>query len=120
MGKIILILLIVFGAAMAIPSTRAQLEDAAAPVLNKFRSRIVPGRLEVMVDQLTVRLERGEGLPASWEGWLRRDYSSTAEDPWGNLYYIESGRRGFTVGSMGPDGLQGTEDDIRLESRQGR
>lgn len=120
MGKIILILAVVFGAAMAIPTTRAKITDAAQPVMNNFRSRIVPGRLEVMADQLDVRLERGEGLPSSWEGWLRRDYSSVPEDPWGNLYYLESGRRGYTVGSNGPDGVRGNEDDITLERQTGR
>lgn len=120
MGKIILILVVVFGAAMAIPSTRAKLEDAAAPAMNAFRARIVPGRLETMADQLEVRLERGEGFPGSWEGWLRRDYSSVPEDPWGNLYYLESGRRGFTVGSSGADGVRGNEDDITVERQTGR
>lgn len=120
MGKIVLILLVIFGAAMAIPSTRAKLEHAAAPVMNRVRAKMVPSRLNTMADQLDVRLQRGQGLPASWEGWLRRDYSGVPEDPWGNLYYLESGRRGFTVGSMGPDGERGTEDDITVEHRQGR
>lgn len=120
MGKIIFILLILLGAAMAIPSTRAKMTEAAAPVMDKFRAKIVPGRLETMADQLEVRLSRGQDLPTSWEGWLRRDYSSVPEDPWGNLYYIESGRLGFTVGSTGPDGVQGNEDDIREERRRSR
>lgn len=120
MGKIILILVIVFGAAMAIPSTRAKMEDAARPVMDKFRGKLVPKRLDVMANQLDVRLSRGQGLPGNWDGWLRRNYSGIPEDPWGHLYYIESGRRGFTVGSMGPDGVQGTEDDITVEHRQRR
>jgi len=120
MGRIILFLLVILGAAMAIPATRTKLTDAAAPLVNKVKAKIVPGRLEVMADQLEVRLGRGQGLPASWEGWLRRDYSSVPEDPWDNIYYIEVGRRGFTVGSMGPDGIQGNDDDITVERRQGR
>ena len=120
MGRIIFILVIVFGAAMAIPSTRAKMEDAARPVMDKFRVKLVPKRLEVMADQLDVRISRGQGLPSSWDGWLRRDFSGVPEDPWGNIYFLESSRRGFTVGSMGPDGVQGTEDDITVEHRQGR
>ena len=120
MGKIILILFVVLGAAMAIPSTRAKLTDAAAPIMNGFRGKLVPGRLEAMVDQLNTRMERGAGMPDSWEGWLRRDYSGEAQDPWGNPYYLENGRRGYTVGSMGPDGVQGTEDDITREHRTAR
>ena len=55
------------------------------------------------------------GLPDRFDGWLRRDYSSSEFDPWGNMYYLETSRRGYTVGSMGPDGVQGTEDDTRVE-----
>lgn len=120
MGKIILFLIVLLGAAMAIPSTRAKIEEAATPVMDGFRARLVPSRLSAMADQLEARLKRGEGLPASWDGWLRRDYSGVPEDPWGNLYYLENGRRGFTVGSMGPDGEKGTEDDIRETRRLGR
>ena len=42
------------------------------------------------------------------------------EDPWGNIYYLESNRRGYTVGSMRPDGIQGNADDITEERRYGR
>lgn len=120
MGKIIFILLVVLGAAMAIPPTRAKINDAATPIIDNFRAKIVPARLKTMADQLDVRLSRGTALPASWEGWLRRDYSNVPQDPWGNLYYLESNRRGYTVGSMGPDGIQGNDDDITEERRQGR
>ena len=60
---------------MAIPSTRAKLVDAGTPVMDRVRAKLVPRRLEVMADQLDVRLERGQGLPTSWDGWLRRDFS---------------------------------------------
>jgi hypothetical protein len=120
MGKIFMILLVLLGAAMAIPSTRAKITDAGTPIMDKFKAKMVPRRLEVMSDQLNVRLERGQGLPSSWDGWLRRDFSGAPEDPWGNLYYLESNRRGFTVGSMGPDGVQGNADDITVERREGR
>ena len=111
---------IVLGAALAIPTTRAKINDAALPIIDNFRGKIVPGRLKVMADQLDVRLSRGESLPAGFEGWLRRDYSSVAEDPWGNYYYLETNRRGYTVGSMGPDGIQGSDDDFTEERRTGR
>jgi len=120
MGKIFLFLLVLLGAAMAIPATRAKINDAAIPIIDNFRGKIVPGRLKVMADQLDVRLSRGESLPAGFEGWLRRDYSSVPEDPWGNIYYLETNRRGYTIGSMGPDGIQGNVDDIREERRTGR
>ena len=70
-----------------------------------------------MADQLDVRLSRAEGLPTGFEGWLRRDYSGVAQDPWDNVYYLQTGRRDYTVGSMGPDGVQGTGDDIIVKRR---
>lgn len=113
--KLIMLLFVVLAVAMAVPSTRAQIEsDAIRPVMDAIGSRIVPGRLEAMADQIDSRLGRGEGLPGNFEGWLRRTYTSSEFDPWDNLYYLQSSRRAYTVGSMGPDGVQGSEDDITV------
>lgn len=113
--KLIMLLFVVLAVAMAVPSTRAQIEsDAIRPVMDAIGSRIVPGRLEAMADQIDSRLGRGEGLPGNFEGWLRRNYTSSEFDPWDNLYYVRSSRRAYTVGSMGPDGVQGSEDDITV------
>ena len=113
MKKLIMLLFVVLAVGMAVPSTRAQIEaKAIQPVMDQIGNRIIPGRLEAMADQLDVRLQRAEGLPAGFDGWLRRDYSSSEFDPWGNLYYLQAGRRSYRVGSMGPDGVQGTDDDI--------
>jgi len=113
--KLIMLLFVVLAVAMAVPSTRAQIEaNAIQPVMDEIGNRIVPGRLEAMADQLDVRLQRAEGLPSNFEGWLRRDFSSSELDPWDNLYYLQPNRRGYTVGSMGPDGVQGTEDDTTV------
>jgi hypothetical protein len=120
LGKIILLLIVVLGIGMAVPSTRAKMTDQAAPFLNKFKAKLVPGRLKVMADQLAIRVNRGEGYPSSWEGWLDRDYTSVPQDPWGALYYLVTSRSGFTVGSKGPDGIQGNGDDITVTRRLDR
>ncbi len=119
-GKLILLIILVLGIAMAVPSTRNAMMEKAAPVMNGVKAKLVPRRLETMADQLTVRVSRGEGFPGSWEGWLKRDYSGVPEDPWGNLYYFQQGRGSFTVGSMGPDGVQNNEDDIKVTRQLGR
>jgi hypothetical protein len=80
----------------------------------------VPRRLQVMADQLDVRLSRAEGLPDNFEGWLRRDYSGPETDPWGNSWYLLPGRSSYTVGSMGPDGLPRTDDDLTETRNQAR
>jgi hypothetical protein len=98
---------------MAVPSSRARIqEEAVTPVMDAVGTRLVPRRLTAMADQLDVRLSRGEGIPTVFEGWLRRDYSGPELDPWEHPWFIEVGRREYTVGSMGPDGELGTGDDI--------
>ena len=113
--KLVMMLFVLLAVGMAVPSTRAEIEARAIqPVKDNIGARIVPGRLEAMASQLNVRLGRAEPLPGNFVGWLRRDFSSSEMDPWGNIYFLEAGRRAYTVGSMGPDGIQGTEDDITV------
>lgn len=110
--KLFLMLLLLLGVGMAVPSTRARIEDSIQPIKDNIGGRIVPRRIEAMANQLDVRLGRAEGLPPDFPNWLRRDYTGSPFDPWGNRYYLIAGRRDYTVGSMGPDGEQGTPDDI--------
>ena len=113
--KLLLFALAVLAVAMAIPSSRAEIQARAiTPVLDNIGARIAPGRLEAMADQLDVRLGRGEGLPGAFEAWLRRDYTGPELDPWENPWFIDQGRRSYTVGSMGPDGEKGNADDITV------
>ena len=112
--KLLMLCLVLFAVAMAVPSTRAQIQaGAVTPVFDAIGVRLAPGRLDVMANQLDVRLSRGERLPdGNFAAWIRRDYSGADLDPWDNPWYLLVGRRDYTVGSMGPDGQQGTEDDI--------
>lgn len=114
LGKIILLVIAALGIGMAVPSTRATMMEKAAPVMDGFKAKLVPARLEAMADQLEVRVNRGEGFPNNWESWLQRDFTSAPEDPWGHLYYLQQSRGSFTVGSVGPDGSQNTSDDIKV------
>jgi Type II secretion system (T2SS), protein G len=115
--KLILLALLLFAVGMAIPKTRARMVEAVTPLMDRFRLKLVPSRLDSMADQLEARLGRGEPYPGNWEGWLRRDFSGTPEDPWGNVYYLKHDQRGFTVGSAGPDGIPNNGDDITEERR---
>ena len=98
---------------MAVPSLRADLQDFVRPYVDAVKAKYVPRQLRVMADQIDARLRRAEGLPdANFSGWLRRFYTGSETDPWGNEYYLMSTPRDYWVGSMGPDGEQGTDDDI--------
>jgi hypothetical protein len=112
--KLLLLSILVFGVAMAVPSTRARIQGGVfQPIMDSIGERLVPRRLDAMADQLDVRLSRAERLPAdNFAAWVRRDYTGPETDPWGNPWYLQVGRRDYTVGSMGPDGQQGTGDDI--------
>lgn len=112
--KLLMLALTGFAVAMAVPTTRAEIAGWTVPVTDAIGEKLVPRRIEVMADQLDVRLGRGEGLPERFDGWLRRDYSGSELDPWGNLYFLAPGRRDYTVGSMGADGVQGTADDMTV------
>ena len=114
MGKLFLFILLVLGIGMAVPKTRKMMEDRARPVLDHFKAKLVPSRLGAMADELGVRVSRGEGYPPSWSLWLEKDFTGNPEDPWKHEYYLKQDRDGFTVGSMGPDGIQGNADDITV------
>jgi Type II secretion system (T2SS), protein G len=116
--KIVGVFVVLLIVGMAIPAARVQIFEAVSPVTDAVRSKMVPSKLEGMADQLEIKIRtKGPLRPGeeAWAQWLRTGYSGTPEDPWGNLYFVNIGRRGgFTVGSVGPDEELGTEDDITL------
>ncbi len=114
--KLLLLCLLALGVAMAVPSTRAQIQERAlTPIMDDIGRRLVPRRLDAMANQLDVRLSRAERLPVdNFSAWVRRDYTGPERDPWDNPWYLQVGRRQYTVGSMGPDGQQGTDDDLTV------
>jgi hypothetical protein len=114
MGKLILIVILALCVGMTVPRTRTIMEAQARPVLDHFKVKFVPGRLRAMADELGVRVSRGEGYPADWSHWLQRDFSGNPMDPWGHEYYLKQDVDGFVVGSMGPDGIRGNADDIKV------
>lgn len=118
----LMVALLVVG--MAVPQTRVRIIEGVSPVTNRVKAATVPSKLASMANQLEIRIRtRGPlaGGEGPWRGWLRTTYSGAPEDPWGNLYYLDMGRRGgFTVGSMGADGEKDTTDDITEERVQER
>jgi general secretion pathway protein G len=92
----------VIGASDEARITKAQTDvKTIADSIKQYR--VKEGRLPESLETLTTKNERGinyiEDLP---------------KDPWGNDYILRQGDtpRDFVVLSMGPDGSEGTEDDI--------
>ena len=112
--KLILFAFVAFGIGMAEPASRAKIQEAFKPVTDNLYGRLVPHRLEVMADQVDWGINRGEGFPDDFERWLEKVFTADPRDPWGNYYHLQSGRREYTLASMGGDGVLGTEDDISL------
>ncbi len=122
-GKLFLLIVVALAVAVTIPKTRAMLLQEAKPLVDRVKEKIVPGRLDSMVKELMAEVNRGEPLPTegkAWDQWLHYAYTGDAVDPWGHLYYLDVDRMGFTVGSMGPDGMKGDSDDITARHQNER
>jgi len=115
--RLFYLIFIAFGITMAVPSLRAEFTAVVTPHVDGLKARFVPRTLEAMANQLDARLRRGEGLPGNFEGWLNRDFTGSLTDPWGNVWYLQISPRDYFVASMGPDGVRGTDDDIREPPR---
>ncbi len=71
-------------------------------VVNTFYLMSSPNRLPNSLDELT------EGPRPLLE--------DPAVDPWGNPYiYVRHSNREFEIFSAGADGIEGTEDDVRID-----
>ncbi|RAL22816.1 hypothetical protein DL240_07945 [Lujinxingia litoralis] len=71
-------------------------------LVNSFYLTTSPNRLPNELEEMT------QGAAP-----LTKDIPS---DPWGSPYvYVKNGNRDFEIFSVGPDGSEGTEDDVRPE-----
>lgn len=79
-------------------------------------AEIEVGNLASMVEQHRL-MARPPELPGALDELAQGDPPTTRripDDPWGRPYmYKPDGRGDFAVWSVGPDGQDGTEDDIR-------
>lgn len=115
MFKIILMLLVGLAAALYFPRSRAVVMEYAAPVLNPAFRLATKAEMEKLSRDLR-NYERETGrLPEArqFSGWLEGRYAGDAtRDSWGNTYILIVRPRAFDIVSMGPDGRQGTSDDL--------
>jgi len=63
--------------------------------------RTIKKKYPTSLEDMEEELNPGEG-----------PYLRVEEDPWGNVYQLESDGKNIRVYSFGPDGNEGTEDDI--------
>jgi hypothetical protein len=114
--KIILILLVLFGAALYAPQTRPYVVETISPVVNPVLGWQTKGEMNRIVRELQTRLEQGSSLPAPGEAfnsWMdRRFVGGAALDAWGQPYTLQIRRDSVLLVSNGPDETTDTSDDI--------
>lgn len=110
----------------AVPGARAQISAAALPALDRMgpageflgepmRRAVAKSRAARILRVMASDYATGQPLPQEQEfgRWFETrlpDLDRT--DPWGNSYWFQRTRDTLTVGSSGPDGRRGTDDDI--------
>jgi hypothetical protein len=114
--KIILILLVLFGAALYAPQTRPHMVGAISPVVNPVLGWQTKGEMNRIVRELQTRVEQGSSLPAPGEAfndWMDRRFMGGASiDSWEQAYTLQVKRDSVLLVSNGPDQTTGTADDI--------
>lgn len=116
MGKLILIIIVGFAAAMYFPDTRATLLQKGEPVLRPVFIWSAQREIEEIIRgvQQMENVERRLPDRREWVRWVEARYAGNASrDPWGNVYGFEVQDDSFAVISYGPDREMETADDIR-------
>lgn len=115
MLKLFLILLVALGAAFYFPSSRAVMLDYGGPLLNPAFRLATKAELEKVSRDLETYERETNRLPQPREftSWLEGRHSGDAtHDSWGNDYILVVRTSTYDVISVGPDGRQGTSDDL--------
>jgi len=114
--KIILFILVLFGAALYAPQTRPVVLETLAPIINPILRWQTSGEMGRIVRELQARIEQGSSLPApgeAFQGWMDRHFVGGASiDAWGGDYTLQVRRESVVLVSNGPDGEDGTPDDL--------
>ncbi len=114
MKKILVLLLVLLGAALLEPRSRAHILDLAGPLGDRHRRGSAERALKrIAVDVQRAAARTGTYPTAGFDRWLT-ELDKSAKDPWGSAYYLEVSADSFVVGSPGPDERPRTGDDVRV------
>jgi hypothetical protein len=115
-GKLILILVLLFGAGMYFPQTRPVLLDLLNPLLRPVFIWQTNSALDKIVRELSNMDREGRRLPLpgqEFQRWMERSFQGGSfQDSWGSSYTLEVWLDSLAVVSSGPDMELGTPDDI--------
>jgi hypothetical protein len=114
--KVVLILLVLLGAAFYFPQTRPVVVDTLAPVMNPVLTWQTRGEMEGIVRELQTMSREGGDLPTpgeSFDAWMLRNFMGGSKtDAWGVNYTLRIWRDSIGIVSNGPDREIETPDDI--------
>jgi len=125
--KYVLIFLVLLAAGMSIPPVRAKLEpvlhpvfEKIAPLTTRIKMPYVKWRArndaQSILQKLVDDQMQGKPIPSelTFRAWVRQNIHSDSKgvDPWGSDFYYEKVPHEFKVGSRGPDGVRGNNDDV--------
>jgi hypothetical protein len=114
-----LVLMVIFGfvAALYFPDSRQMIVDKAMPVLQPVLIWNAENEMEGLSRAVRTQARETYKLPTrrEWSSWLDINFSGDGGvDPWGQVYSYRSWPDSFAIQSFGPDGLQGSPDDLRV------
>jgi len=114
-----LVLMIIFGfvAARDFPDSRQMIIDEAMPVLQPVLVWNAENEMEGLSRAVRTQARETYKLPTSceWSSWLDVNFSGDGgKDPWGRVCSFRSWPDSFAIQSYGPDGVQGSPDDLRI------
>jgi hypothetical protein len=126
--RVIIILLILLGAATYFPQTRPYVQAVLGPVITPVLTWQTHGEMDRIARELESIHRQGQDLPtagARFQNWMERQFMGGARtDAWGIDYSLRESRGSLAIVSNGPDREIGTPDDlevtlsIRLERRR--
>jgi len=116
LGKLTVILVLLFGAAMYFPQTRPVLLDLLNPLLRPVLIWQTKSEMAKIVRELSTMDREGRQLPQpgqEFQRWMERNFQGGSfQDSWGTPYLLRVWLDSLSVVSSGPDGVLGTSDDI--------
>lgn len=128
MFKVVLLILVLFGAALYFPQTRPVVIDALSPVMNPVLTWQTRGEMDGIARELQLLSREGGDLPAPgarFDAWMLKNFMGGAKtDAWGVNYTLKVWRDSIGIVSNGPDQEIDTPDDIvqgvMVQSRRDR
>ncbi|MGD8276717.1 MAG: type II secretion system protein GspG [Gemmatimonadota bacterium] len=126
--KTAIVILVLLGFAWGYPPTRARMVLGLQPVLHKLgpvgEMIVTPverysakNEVNFILDQLQLTRTEGREIPdeRTFTTWVNKRLmtKNRGMDPWNQPYFMLKLANSLTVGSIGEDGVRGSEDDIK-------